>query len=164
MKLWIIDLDDTAAYTTRDMQGDHGRFAELTPAPGILEFLIECQAKGDRYALVTVGEWALQMRKLEHLKLPFAYIRITPDTGLPTAKLDVFESIKRRNGDVELVVVGDRLDRDIAVGKSLGFTTVRMRLPRGRYSDFESQTPEETPDYTVKDFFELMQLPIFTDQ
>jgi putative hydrolase of the HAD superfamily len=132
------------------------------PVSGVLEFLTECQAQGDRYALVTVGEWPHQMRKLEQLKLPFTYMRIIPDDpGSVTVKYDVFQSIMRRNEGAEFVVVGDRLDRDIAVGKSLGFITVRMRLSSGKYSDWEPECEEEVPDYTVKDFFELMQLPFF---
>ena len=176
MRWWILDLDDTLAYTTRDMQGEPLRLPELTLVPGAREFLNQTQVLGDRCVLVTVGEWALQMKKMQHLALTFSRYVILPNPvpeEEPTlfwsanpvfVKKAAFEQLKTEAGDGKVVVVGDRLDRDVAPGNMLGLTTVRMRLPDGKYSLLEPQSPEEVPDFTAANFFELMQLPIFTEQ
>jgi FMN phosphatase YigB (HAD superfamily) len=158
-RLWILDLDDTVAYTTRDMQDDPRRFASLTLVDGVREFLEQTKARGDRCVLISVGVWALQERKIHTLGLVIDH-KILPDNGTSSIKEGTFkEYAAMADGDV--VVVGDRLDRDITPAKSLGFTTVRICLPEGKYSHHMPQSDEEIPDHTVKDFFELMRLPIF---
>ena len=81
MKLWILDLDNTAAHTTRDMQDDPRRVNELTLVDGVREFLDETKARGDRCVLVTVGEWALQMKKIQQLDLSIDYFILSPQIG-----------------------------------------------------------------------------------
>ena len=160
---FILDLDDTLAQTTRDMQGDVARVSSLTLAPGVGEFIELLNSRGDFYALVTVGDEALQAEKITHLGLMFPQVVIVPKTDDPYMKSEAVAQIvdARREGE-ECVLIGDRLDRDISVGNALGLTTVRMCLPEGRYSAIEPQNEREKPAFTVRDFFELMKLPIFS--
>lgn len=51
------------------------------------------------------------------------------------------------------IVVGDRLDRDIAPAKARGMTTIRFRT--GRYRRQKPRSPAETPDAEVTDVAEL---------
>ena len=175
-RTWILDLDDTLAHTTRDMWGDPSRVSHLTLVDGTREFLDETKARGDHRVLVTMGEWPLQMAKIQLLGLTVDRTSIIPVARLPeepdfwsqekpTEKWDIFRRLAEaeEHKDILKVLVGDRLDRDIAPGNKLGLTTVRMRLPEGRYSYLEPQNLEETPDFTVANFFELMQLPFFTE-
>lgn len=164
--LWICDLDNTLVHTTRDLQGDHGRLAHLTLVPGAREFLDALKARGDRCVLVTVGPWAYQTKKIQRLGLGLRSTILSPlpnKNGIyPDLPLDAkehtFSSYKKKAEGAPVVVVGDRLDRDIAPAKRLGLATVRIRLPEGKYSSQEPQTPEETPDCEVADFFELLEL------
>lgn len=161
MKCWILDLDDTVANTTRDMRGDASRLALLTPAEGARDFLNTARARGDRCVLVTTGDWPLQTKKLNLLNLPFEATRILPSSGKADVKRNSFLDFVKKAEGMRVIVVGDRLDRDIAVAKSLNLLCVRMCLPYGKYVDDEPQSEEETPDFTVRNFLELMQLPFF---
>ena len=176
MKVWILDLDDTFAHTTRDMRGDPNRVSNLSLVDGAREFLDETKARGDRRVLVTVGDWPLQMAKMQHLCIDVERSTILSSLPLPeeptfwsektTEKWNAFRHLAeaKEYTDVSKVLVGDRLDRDIAPGNKLGLITVRMCLPGGKYAYQEPQSPEEVPTYTVTNFFELMQLPFFAEQ
>jgi len=160
---FILDLDDTLAQTTRDLEGDESRVKQLTLAPGAEEFLTLLKTRGDFHALVTVGKEEVQQAKIEHLNLSFDDIAIVPKTDDPALKRGAIAKLAGE-GDLrqQCVLVGDRLDRDISVGNALGLITVRMCLPEGRYSSIEPQNELERAAYSVKDFFELMELPLFS--
>jgi beta-phosphoglucomutase-like phosphatase (HAD superfamily) len=53
----------------------------------------------------------------------------------------------------ECILVGDRLDRDIAPAKALGMATIRFRT--GRHRRQKPRSPAETPDEEVTDVAEL---------
>jgi FMN phosphatase YigB (HAD superfamily) len=159
---WILDLDDTLANTTLNMQGDESRVSELTLAAGAKEFLALLKSRGDFHALVTVGREEVQKAKIGHLGLVFDDIAIVPKGDNPSMKSEAIARLASEGGtEAPCVLVGDRLDRDISVGNSLGLTTVRMCLREGRYSLIEPQNELEKPTHSVADFFELMKLPLF---
>ncbi len=164
MILYLVDLDDTLANTTSDMRGDPNSVEYLTLVPGAQEFLSECSRRGDLVALVTMGDWRLQMRKVGYLELHFLQSSFLPPSEEASAKKAVFQKIAEMSGvsGTDCIVIGDRIDRELAVGRELGFVTVRMRLEYGKYA---RQKPKEgtEPNYTVKNFFELMQLPFFLE-
>jgi HAD superfamily hydrolase (TIGR01549 family) len=56
----------------------------------------------------------------------------------------------------EALMVGDRLDNDIAPAKRLGLQTARIRT--GWYSDVEPSCEEEQPDYEARSLLELARL------
>ena len=53
----------------------------------------------------------------------------------------------------DCIMVGDRLDTDIAPAKALGMATIRFRT--GRYRRQKPRSPAETPDVEVSDVQEL---------
>lgn len=53
----------------------------------------------------------------------------------------------------DCILVGDRLDIDIAPAKALGMATIRFRT--GRHRRQKPRSPAETPDAEVADVFEL---------
>jgi beta-phosphoglucomutase-like phosphatase (HAD superfamily) len=53
----------------------------------------------------------------------------------------------------ECIMVGDRLDQDIAPAKALGMATIRFRT--GRHRRQKPRSPAETPDEEVTDVAEL---------
>jgi FMN phosphatase YigB (HAD superfamily) len=53
----------------------------------------------------------------------------------------------------DCIMVGDRLDNDIAPAKALGMATIRFRT--GRYRKQKPRSPAETPDVEVTDVPEL---------
>jgi len=98
---FILDLDDTLAQTTRDMQGDVARVSSLTLAPGVGEFIELLNSRGDFYALVTVGDEALQAEQSTHLRLMIPQVVIVPKTDDPYMKSEAVAQIvdARREGE-----------------------------------------------------------------
>ena len=165
MTAWIMDLDDTIAHTTRDMGGEASRVSKLTAVEGLEEFLNECHRRGHSCLVVTVGSWSLQSEKLSRLAVQVPMYVIFPTAQAYFAKREFLNQFAtKRNLDRKKVVhIGDRLDRDIEIGKSLGFWTIRMRTPGGKYSLDEPTSQKEVPDFTVHNFFELIELPFFAE-
>lgn len=54
------------------------------------------------------------------------------------------------------VMIGDRMDNDIAPAKALGLHTVRLLRGLGAYHTVRSS--KEEPEYTIRDLTELLQL------
>lgn len=153
MKTWVLAFDELEA--------------NLSSPSGVREFLKNLQARGDRCVLVTVGEWAWQEKKLQHLNLSLDRTLISPPRDPetkqlldlpPDVKASTFSSLVKKAEGVPVIVVGDRLDRDIAPAKALGLTTVHMQLLGGKYAAEEPRAPEEVPDCTVTNFLELSEL------
>ncbi len=152
--MFVLDLDDTLINTTRDMRGHDADLSALTLVPGATEFLARY---GKQCAVLSSGNAILQIRKLGHFGLTierFWRISIVPRHELKETEI---ASIARYgNAPHETIIIGDRLDTEIAMGNRLGCRTARMRLPEGKYSACEPREPDEVADATVTNFFELM--------
>jgi FMN phosphatase YigB (HAD superfamily) len=105
--------------------------------------------------LVTEGIERIQKGKIRHLGIGSAFEdMIFLDPGEARAKeaaIAVFlagQGIEAR----EAVIVGNRLDREIAAGRRLGITTIWIRKGEG-----SEMVPgkENEPDFTIRDFAEL---------
>ena len=85
---------------------------------------------------------------------------VAPSAELGVAKPDpaIFQWALNRAGCAsgEAVMVGDRLDNDIAATKALGFHTVR--LLRGLGAFHSPRSAEEEPDHTIRELSELLEL------
>lgn len=57
-----------------------------------------------------------------------------------------------------ILVVGDRLDKDIIHANKAGCTSIRLVRKQGRYSDVEIINPEEKPDYIINTLLEIVPL------
>lgn len=151
--LVFVDLDDTLADTTLNLQGDPSRIARLRLVRGAPTFLRRFYGK---LILLSSGEEAYQHRKIAMLgvRTYFDHICIVPH---PEDKFDVLIGWLDASGvsSEEVLVVGDRVDHEILYGNRLGCVTSWMRRPFGRHSKREPERKEETPRYTVRDFTEL---------
>ena len=85
---------------------------------------------------LTLGVAAGERERLERAGIGGLFVY--GDPGLPSA---------------ECIMVGDRLDHDIAPAKALGMATIRFRT--GRYRKQKPRAPAETPDAEVTDVAEL---------
>ena len=85
---------------------------------------------------------------------------VAPSAELGVAKPDkaIFQWALDRAGCAsgEAVMVGDRLDNDIAPAKALGFHTVR--LLRGLGACQTPRSPAEEPEFTIRELTELLAL------
>jgi FMN phosphatase YigB (HAD superfamily) len=161
----ILDLDDTVTNTTRDL-GAYAAVAvdpsRLTLVEGAEEFL---RKHGRDCILVSSGFRRLQKRKFTHLQLE-RYLdermHVVPiyrgNQHAFRGKEALIASLVAEENASDVIVVGDRIDREIAIGNRLGCRTVRMRLPEGKYSNMEPQAPVERPHHTVTNFRELLAL------
>jgi FMN phosphatase YigB (HAD superfamily) len=158
MALFVLDLDDTLVNTYRDLQDDIANMRSLTLVEGAAEFLTKY---GKQSIILSVGQQCIQQQKIASLYLAKlvsqVVIVLTPNERLTT--LTAIAAMKKET-TVDVVVVGDRVDQEIQMGNQLDLITVRMRLPVGKYSYNEPQHSMQKPDYTVSNFFELMQLPL----
>lgn len=156
---FLVDLDDTIANTTRDLGGNPSRVPEITLVDGARGFL---ERYGRRCILLSIGISKYQFRKLGILGITglFQDIYIVQT---PIEKAHVIGSLARKNSvaSTGTVMIGDRLDHDIAPAKLAGCITVRMRLSHASHTVAKPSYKEEVPDYTVQNFHEVLQLPFF---
>ncbi len=160
MTCFILDLDDTLVNTTRDLGGDQGLVTKLTLVEGAEKFL---EKYGQKSIVLSVGSESYQQSKITVVGIREKIDRlIIVSTFAYKAKVIKKFAELAPQAEFSVVVVGDRIDQEIMLGNQLGLVTVRMRLKEGKYSGYmpPSTCPEQRPDYTVENFFELMQLPI----
>jgi HAD superfamily hydrolase (TIGR01662 family) len=85
----------------------------------------------------------------------FAFQSISAETGWRKPDPRAFTAAAQGLdvAPVECIMVGDRIDNDIAPARALGMATVRFRT--GRHRRQKPRTPAETPDAEVTDVTEL---------
>jgi HAD superfamily hydrolase (TIGR01662 family) len=85
----------------------------------------------------------------------FAYLGLTGLTGLRKPDPGAFTSACEALGvePTEAIMVGDRIDIDIAPAKALGMATILFRT--GRHRRQQARDPGHTPDAVVTDVHEL---------
>src|SRR6185437_14220017 len=145
MRCFIVDLDDTLAYTTRDLQGDPKRIPLLEPVAGALKFL---QLNHGKCILLTAGVEKDQRQKIEVLDIGdyFSEIHIVSRPEEKWGKLEKIikatrGKMKYKFSRIDVIVIGDRLDIELRRGKQLGCVTVRIKVPGGRHSDELAKYP-----------------------
>ena len=101
--------------------------------------------------VITLGKKELQLEKMKKAGMDFSIfsnIIVTEGSKKPLyQKILENESISPQ----QIVVCGDRVERDLLPGKELGFSTVLMKQGRGKIL----QGSKEYVDYEVNDFYEL---------
>lgn len=122
------------------------RIASLDPFPFVPAVLDQLAPR--TLLLVTAGLEATQRKKLELAGLVRYFeeavvVDVGGDKGVAIARL----LRERTIAFEEAVVVGDRLDREIAAGRRLGTWTVRVAYGEGESS--LPQGPHQRPHYTV---------------
>ncbi len=153
---FVFDLDDTLAYTTRDMLGDPKRVPHLTLLRGVRVLLKSLQG---HTVLLTAGTEELQWEKIDHLKLRALFTDIRVVANRQEKEQALKEIIENTQVPRErIVVVGDRIDHEIRYANQLGCTTVRMRLREGKYADKQPESGFDLPMYEVRDVAGLSEV------
>jgi FMN phosphatase YigB (HAD superfamily) len=157
---FILDLDDTLGYTTRDIQGKPERIDKLQAVEGALEFL---KVHWRSCILLTAGIEADQQRKIDVLGIRkcFKKIYIVRKPEEKPRKLEeIVRNLKNKSFGISpfnVVVIGDRLDTELRTGKALKCVTVRIKIPGGRHSNELPKEPLDVADFEEKNFADLMQ-------
>jgi putative hydrolase of the HAD superfamily len=129
------------------------------PCPDAAPVLAELQRRGWRLGVIANQNPGTEERLAAWDLLQYFDV-VAPSAELGVAKPDpaIFRwALDRADCKPgEAVMVGDRLDNDIAPAKALGFHTVR--LLRGLGACQTPRSPEEEPDHTIRELAELMDL------
>lgn len=137
---------------------DNGLHTLETPYPGVPELLEKLSA---RYSL---GVIANQMAGLEErlcqfgIRKHFKVVVGSGDLGISKPDPAIFYSALERAGcpPQDAVMVGDRLDNDIAPAQKLGMTTVWVRQSYGGLGD--PQLLSRQPDHIIDRIPQLISL------
>lgn len=130
--------------------------------PGSLPLLRYLARRGVRNFIVSFGEPKIQQAKVKALGLdaePSVEKIFYADRGNVLTKEEAFRQIQKETGlkASEMLIVGDRPMREIRAGKALGMYTVRLR--HGEFKNQLPSSPEEEPDYVIKEISEVKNLP-----
>ena len=134
--------------------------AYLVPFPDTVPTLLKLRDLGYRLGVITDGVAVKQWEKLIRLGLQHFFHTVIISGEIKREKPDVvvFNLAAKKVGCLpkEVVMVGDRLDRDILGANKAGMTTVQM--VKGKY---RSQTPErngDNPDYVISGLKEILRI------
>lgn len=129
-------------------------FDKLIAYPDVLETLERLKDK--KLVLITEGTYKQQNKKIDILGVRnyFEHIFI-PEIGKKESyflrALDILDIDPE-----EILVIGDRVDREIKIGNKLGMKTVR--LMRGLHSFVNPEDDLERADFEIKDFNEVFDI------
>ena len=88
----------------------------------------------------------------------FEVIAASAELGITKPDLAIFEwALKQADCSPQnAVMIGDRMDNDVAPANRLGIHSVRLKRGLGAYH--EPQTDDEVPEYTISTLAELLEL------
>lgn len=138
---------------------EHTKAGFLKPFPKVMPTLLKLRS---RYKLgaISNGFAVKQWEKLVALGLYHLFdVAVTSEeVGFEKPNKEIFEiAIRKLNLLPEqCVMVGDRIDIDIAGAKLAGMHTIRIR--KGKYSHIKPVKNEEKPDYEIEEFEELLKI------
>lgn len=134
----------------------------LVPFPGVIPTLL---ALKERYLLgvisdgIAVKQWEkLITLGIHHL---FDVVATSGELGYSKPKKEIFMFAIEKLGlsPGECVMVGNRIDTDILGGNLAGMCTVHLK--RGKYGGEKPETDEQTPDFGIDDFTEIINLDLY---
>ncbi len=133
----------------------NAKFDKLEPYPEVKEVLEKLKQKKLDLVLVTEGSLPQQNKKIDTLEIReyFDEIFITI-----TEKTELFKEILNKNNlsKNEVLVIGDRLDKEIIAGNRLGIKTIRVK--RGKYKEIMPNLEIEKPSYEINDLRDIFEI------
>ena len=86
------------------------------------------------------------------------YIAASAELGIAKPDAAIFQWALKQAGCAarNAVMIGDRMDNDIAPANRLGMRTVRLLRGLGAYH--QPQSADEQPEYTIRSLTELLKL------
>ena len=175
-RLLVLERQDTAVRLPQAL-GEQGVPAELTgeattstetapallaqtPYEGVSEVM---SALGEKYGLgvISNGRNIARTLELEDIDHFFGVIVGSLEFGYSKPHPMIFEgALKLADCTAgHAVMVGDRLDKDIASAKQVGMLTIRAR--QGIYADDEPSNPDEIADAEITDIRQLSALLLY---
>ncbi|MFH1359114.1 MAG: uridine diphosphate-N-acetylglucosamine-binding protein YvcK [archaeon] len=129
-------------------------FDSLDIFPGVIEVLNKLK-NNYKLFLLTQGEQSQQVRKINALGIEsfFDEIFFAP----VEKKEETFEQIRELEfKPEEMLIVGDRIDKEIKLGNLSGMKTVKFNF--GKYSLLKPQSDLEKPDFVINNLNEIFEV------
>jgi FMN phosphatase YigB (HAD superfamily) len=153
MRLWITDLDNTLC-DTDVLELDVTRIGELQLLPDVLSVFKVLIAQEIPIVVLTTGDFVYQRSKIHQLGLTDVVDSIYV-AGVPEEKKVLFEKILAEYSTLpeDVVVIGDRRDSEVLIGKEAGASTIWFK--HGKYNT-EGGAPEGV--HAVESHKEVLEL------
>jgi FMN phosphatase YigB (HAD superfamily) len=121
----------------------------IQPFPDTIPVLTDLSQRFDLF-LLTVGAPRTQQRKIELLGIEEYFAEVVLVDIVMDTKYEALASLAGRHGleHERIVVVGDRIDREIDAGRRLGMWTVRMAHGEGKH--LRPSGPSQQAHYTIE--------------
>lgn len=132
---------------------------EEVPYPDAVPTLRALRQRGYTLGVIANQNYGTEERlKNWNMHPYFALIAASAELGIAKPDPAIFTWALERAGcsPQNAVMVGDRMDNDIAPANRLGLHTVRLKRGLGAYH--EPQSKEEIPEYTISTLAELLDL------
>lgn len=134
------------------------KFDKLIINPEVKRLLQELKSKNQlRLFLVTEGDALFQNRKINHLGIGELFSEVSIIAS-DDNKESVIKSLMKSHGldSNQLLVIGNRLDKEIIAGNKLGIRTVWIK--HGEGSNPSSENQNGTPDYILDNILQAETL------
>jgi len=159
----LLDFGDTLADQDTERQDESGSMYDVELLAGARELLVALRERGYRVGLVADGdpEESAVLRERHDLDGLFDAVAISKEVGAAKPEPRPFEVALERMGiDLRdahrVVMVGNRLERDVRGANELGMTSVWIDWSP-RYPKVPEQ-PSEVPDHVIREPLELLQV------
>ena len=129
------------------------------PYPDAVPTLRELKRRGYKLGVIANQNYGTEMRlKNWNLLRFFEVIAASAELGMAKPDPAIFEwALKQADCSPQnAVMVGDRMDNDMAPANRLGMHSVRLKRGLGAYH--EPQSDDEVPEYTISMLAELLYL------
>jgi len=138
---------------------EHTKLGYLKPFPGVVPALLELRRKY-RLGIISNGKAVKQWEKLIGLGIHhfFDAVVTSEEVGAEKPGEGIFLQAAEKLGakPEACLMVGDRVDMDIAGANAVGMNTLWIK--KGHYSQFEPRSSEEEPHYEAESYFEIASL------
>ena len=132
---------------------------EEVPYPDVFSTLTELKQRGYKLGVVANQKYGTEQRlKNWNLLQFFDFIAASAELGMAKPEPAIFEwALKQADCHPQnVVMVGDRLDNDMAPANRFGIHSVRLLRGLGAYH--KPQSADEKPEYTISSLAELLDL------
>lgn len=132
---------------------------EEVPYPDVVSTLTELKQRGYKLGVVANQKYGTEQRlKNWNLLQFFDFIAASAELGMAKPEPTIFEwALEQADCPPQnVVMVGDRLDNDMAPANRFGIHSVRLLRGLGAYH--KPQSADEKPAYTISSLAELLDL------
>ena len=159
----LLDFGDTLADQATERRDEGGFMYDVDLLDGARELLVALRERGYKTAMVADGEAAESevLRARHGLEELFDAVAISEEVGAEKPSARPFEVALERLGlpreaAGRVVMVGNRLERDVRGARALGMTAVWIDV-RPRYRKMPAE-PAEQPDHVIHAPLELLEV------